>query len=256
VKLVDTHCHLDAPQFNGDREVVIQRALAAGIQIITMGTDLNSSEQAVQLAQKYGIFSAVGIHPHEAHRFVKGDRLDPEVLARLESLLQEDRVVAVGEIGLDYFKEYSPRQAQRIAFQEQLALAERLQRPVIIHNRDAEDDVLNVLRDGRAFGVVHSFTGDLALAHEILKLGLYVGINGIVTFPKSQALQETAAVIPLERLLIETDSPYLAPVPHRGKRNEPLYVRQVAECVAKLRRLPLEKVAEVTATNAQELFHW
>ena len=255
MRLTDTHAHLDARQFEPDREAVIERALTASIQIITMGTDLDSSEQAVALAHKHGIFAAVGIHPHEAHRFVRGAQLDPNALTKLETLLQDERVSAIGEIGLDYFKDYSPREAQLIAFREQLALAQRLKRPVVIHNREAEGDVLALLKSSDTFGVVHSFTGDTALARKILDLGFYLGINGIVTFPKSQALCEAVKAIPLDRLLIETDSPYLAPVPQRGKRNEPLYVRHVAECVAQLGNLSLGELAAITLENAQQLFH-
>ncbi|OGF57698.1 MAG: hypothetical protein A2Z21_05420 [Candidatus Fraserbacteria bacterium RBG_16_55_9] len=254
VQLVDTHAHLDGKQFDADREETIQRALEAGIQIITMGTDLDSSEQAVHLAHKHEIFAAVGIHPHEAGRFVKNNQLDSRVLTRLETLLNEERVVAMGEIGLDYFKDYSPREAQLVAFRDQFALAHRLKRPVVIHNREADEDVLEILRDGDAFGVVHSFTGNAALAQKILDLGFYLGINGMVTFPKSGVLRDTVKAIPLERLILETDCPYLAPVPQRGKRNEPLYVRHVAECVAQLRNLSLEKLAEATTGNAMKLF--
>ncbi len=254
MRLIDSHAHLDSKQFNADRAEVIHRALEADIQIITMGTDLDSSEQAVRLAHKYGIFAAVGIHPHEAGRFAKDDQLDPKVLTQLEALLTEARVVAVGEIGLDYFKNYSPRQSQLVGFREQLALARRLKRPVVIHDRDADEDLLQILRDSDTIGVVHSFTGDVALARRILDLGFYLGVNGIVTFPKSNILREAVKAIPLERLLVETDSPYLAPVPQRGKRNEPLYVRHVAECVAQLRKISLEKLAEVTTENSVTLF--
>ncbi len=254
MNLIDTHAHLDAQQFDPDREAVIQRAREAGVQIITMGTDLDSSERAVRLAQSYEIFAAVGIHPHEAGRFVKGDRLDRGALARLEALLKEERVVAVGEIGLDYCKNYSPRPAQLIAFGEQLALAQHMKKPVVIHNRNSEEDLLKFLKDTRAQGVVHSFTGDAELAQEILSLGLYIGINGIVTFPQSEGLRQAVKIIPGERLLLETDSPYLAPVPHRGQRNEPPYVQYVADCVAQLRNLPSGQLAQATTENARLLF--
>lgn len=254
MRLIDTHAHLDSKQFNADREEVIHRAREEGIQIITMGTDLDSSEQAVQMAHKHEIFAAVGIHPHEADRFVKDNQLETKVLAQLEALLQEERVVAVGEIGLDYFKNYSPRESQLIVFREQLALARRLKRPVVIHDRDADEDLLEILRGSDTIGVVHSFTGDVALARRILDFGFYLGVNGIVTFPKSNILREAVKAIPLERLLVETDSPYLAPVPQRGRRNEPLYVSHVAECVARLRKISLEKLAEVTTENAVTLF--
>ena len=254
IRLIDTHAHLDAPQFDADREAVIQRAKEAGVQVITVGTDLESSRKAVEIAQRYGLWAAVGVHPHEAKRYVYGGRFDPQALKGLERLLEEERVVAVGEIGLDYFKEYSPRDAQRIALQAQLELAQRYEKPVVLHNRDSERDLIPILQEYRPRGVWHSFTGDLPLLEEVLGLGLYVGLNGIVTFPKSRTLQDAARVVPLERLLVETDSPYLAPIPHRGRRNEPLFVRDVAAFVARLRGVPLEQLTETTTANAQELF--
>jgi len=254
VKLIDTHAHLDSKPFDTDREEVIRRALRAGVQIITVGTDLISSGQAVRLAQKYKIYAAVGIHPHEAERFVRGNKLDPQALAQLEGLLREDRVVAVGEIGLDYFKNYSPKEAQLIVLRGQLALAQKAQKPVIIHNREAEADLLTILKECNVRGVVHSFTGEASSSRAILDLGLYLGINGIVTFPKSRMLREAVREIPLERMLLETDAPFLAPVPERGRRNEPLYVRYVAEYMAQLLDLPLERLARITTENAQRLF--
>lgn len=254
MKLIDTHAHLDSERYDSDREAVIRRALNAGVQIITMGTDLESSAQAVELARRYGLYAAVGVHPHEAKRYVRAEQLAPDALARLEELLGEERVVAVGEIGLDYFKEYSHRDAQHAALRAQLELAERCDKPVVLHNRDSERDLLQILGDYDVEGVLHSFTGDRALAERVLELGLYLGVNGIVTFPKSGALREAVQAIPLDRLLIETDSPYLAPVPHRGKRNEPLYVRDVAAYLARLRGITFEELARATTANARELF--
>ena len=254
VPLVDTHAHLDAPQFDRDREAVIQRARDAGIAVVTMGTDLDSSRRAVEIAQRYGLWAAVGVHPHEARRYVRRGRFDPQALKELEQLLGEERVVAVGEIGLDYFKEYSPRDAQRIALEAQLELARHCERPVVLHNRDSERELVPLLKAYKPRGVWHSFTGDRALLEEVLDLRLYIGLNGIVTFPKSQPLQDAAQAVPWDKLVVETDSPYLAPVPHRGKRNEPLFVRDVAAFVARLRQVPLEKLAETTTANAQELF--
>jgi len=252
--LIDTHAHLDVPQFDEDRETVVQRALAAGIQAITMGTDLESSARAVELAQRYGLYAAVGVHPHEAKRYVRENQFDSQALNKLEALLREERVVAVGEIGLDYFKEYSPREAQHVALRAQLALAERIRKPVVLHNRDSEDALLQIMSEHTAKGVVHSFTGDRVLAQQVLDLGFYLGINGIVTFPRSEALREAVQAIPLDRLLVETDSPYLAPAPHRGKRNEPLFVRDVAAYVARLRGMALNKLAQATTENACRLF--
>jgi len=254
MRLIDTHVHLDSKRFDPDRGGVIQRALEAGIQMITVGTDIASSESAVEIAQKYGIYAAVGIHPHEARRFVRGGSLEPEALARLEELLREERVVAAGEIGLDYFKNFSPKEAQLVTFREQLALAERFKKPVVIHNREAEGDLIEILRGFDVEGVLHSFTGDGALALRIMQLGLYLSISGIVTFAKGGGLREAVRIIPQDRLLLETDAPFLAPVPLRGRRNEPMYVRHVAEAVAQLRGLTLSDLSEATTKNARRLF--
>lgn len=254
MRLVDTHAHLDAKRFDSDREEVILRALEADVQVITVGTDIESNEQAVRIAQKYGIYAAAGIHPHEAGRFVRDGRLDAQALARLEGLLGEERVVAVGEIGLDYFKDYSPREAQRAAFAAQLELARRRERPVVVHNRESEDDLLRFLSEHGGFGVVHSFTGDGSLAEEILALGFHLGVNGIVTFAKDRELRRALTTIPLNRLLVETDSPFLAPVPKRGRRNEPAFVCHVAQHVAEQRDIPGEELAEATTENAARLF--
>lgn len=254
VQFIDTHAHLDAPQFDPDREAVVQRALAAGVQIITVGTDLDSSHRAVDFAQRYKLYAAVGVHPHEAKRYVQDGHFSPQALRELEQLLEEERVVAVGEIGLDYFKEYSPREAQHAALRAQLELAQRTKKPVVLHNRDSERDLIPLLREHEPRGVWHSFTGDRTLAQQVLRLGLYLGINGIVTFPKSSSLQEAVRTVPPDKLVVETDSPYLAPVPHRGKRNEPLFVRDVAAFVARLRGTPTEELAEATTENARRLF--
>jgi TatD DNase family protein len=254
VFFIDTHAHLDASQFDPDREAVIQRALEASIQVITVGTDLESSAKAVEIAKRYGLYAAVGVHPHEAKRYVHGGQLDPGVLIKLEKMVRGERVVAVGEIGLDYFKGYSPREAQHVALRAQLELAQRCSKPVILHNRDSEHDLLQIVRDYRVQGVLHSFTGDRDLAQQALDLGLYLGASGIVTFSRSEALREAMRVIPLDRLFVETDSPYLAPVPHRGRRNEPLFVRDVAAFVAQLRGIALEELAQATTTNACRLF--
>ena len=254
IRLIDTHAHLDAPQFDPDREAVIQRAREAGVAVVTMGTDLESSRKAVEIARRYGLWAAVGVHPHEAKRYVRDGRFDSEALDELERFLEEERVVAVGEIGLDYFKEFSPRDAQKIALEAQLELARRHGKPVVLHNRDSERDFIPILQEYRPRGVWHSFTGDRALLERVLELGLYVGVNGIVTFPKSRALQEAARTVPLDKLVVETDAPYLAPVPHRGRRNEPLYVQDVAAFVARLKGLSLGKLAEATTANACALF--
>jgi TatD DNase family protein len=248
--LIDSHAHLDSPQFDPDREHVVRRALDADVTIISIATDVPSSQKTLEIARKYELRGTVGVHPHQAEHFTQS-----ETLNELRTLCAEPEVVAVGETGLDYFKEYAPRPAQQRAFRAQLALAQELHKPVVIHLRDAAEDLLKILKEHPGVrGVVHSFTGDWALAQELLGLGLYLSVNGIVTFEKSHVLRETVAKIPLERLLLETDCPYLAPVPLRGKRNEPSFVRYVAQTVAQIKRLSTEEIAQATTRNTKELF--
>lgn len=259
--LVDSHCHLDLPHFDADREAVIARAWAAGVtRLVTIGTGLPSSRAALALAERYaGIYAAVGVHPHEAKDF------DETTLTELEALAQHPKVVAIGEIGLDFYHDWSPRDAQARAFEAQLDLATRLELPVIVHDREAHAAVLATLRahlppspsqgEGPGMrGVLHSFSGDTAVAQAVLALGLYLGFTGPVTFPKAADLRTVVAAVPLERLLVETDAPYLTPQPYRGQRNEPAYVRYVAEGVAAIKGLSFETVAEQTTANAEALF--
>jgi TatD DNase family protein len=260
--LVDTHAHLDFSKFDRDRPAVLSRAWAAGVEaIVTIGVDLPSSERAVALAEAHnGVYAAVGVHPHDA----KG--LDGHALARLRELGRHEKVVAVGEIGLDFYRNLSPREVQRRAFQAQLAWAGRLDKPVVIHDRDAHDEVMEVLVDwaeqqrgspleGR-LGVLHTFSGDLAMAERALALGFYLSVAGPLTYPSSGQLSEVVRAVPMERLLVETDCPFLPPQPHRGQRNEPAYVRLVAERLAVLKGRPLDEVAQATTTNARRLFGW
>lgn len=261
---VDSHCHLDSRRFEADREAVIVRAAESGVtHLVNPGVDLPSSRSAVKLAQQHEcIYAAVGVHPHEAKT------LDADALKELRRLAASPKVVAVGEIGLDYYRDLSPRDVQRRALETQLELAAELGLPVIIHDRDAHHDVVTILRDwcnsfdarrltldGRV-GVMHSFSGDTRLAEQVLALGFTVGISGPVTYSNADRLRETARALPLERLLIETDAPYLTPHPHRGQRNEPAYIRWVAQAVADVRGLTLEAVAARTSANAQALFGW
>lgn len=247
--LVDSHAHLDSSQFDADREHVVRRALEQDVTIISIATDIASSWKTLEIARKYELRCAVGIHPHQAEQFSE------EALKQLRKLCAEPEVVAVGEIGLDYFKEYAPRASQQRAFRAQLELARELNKPVVIHLRDAANDLLQILAEHAGVrGVVHSFTGEWALAQKLLELGFYLSVNGIVTFQKSQALRDAVAQIPLEKLLVETDCPYLAPVPMRGKRNEPSFVRYVAQAVAHIKKISLDAVAQATARNARALF--
>jgi len=252
--LIDSHCHLDDPQFENDREAVIQRARSEGITyLVTIGCDLLTSERAVSLAQQYPfIFSSIGVHPHEVKN------ITPATYDRLRTLAKQPKVVAYGEIGLDYYYNYSPPPIQKQRFREQIALARDLRLPLIIHTRDAKDDTLSILREEKAEklgGVFHCFTGDAEMAKAALDLGFFLSFSGIVTFPKAVELQKVVQYTPLDRMLIETDSPYLAPHPHRGKRNEPAYVRHVALKVAELKPpLTIKEVADATRENAKRLF--
>jgi TatD DNase family protein len=258
--LIDSHAHLDFPQFDADRSDVIGRAGAAGVlAIVNVGADLASSRRAVALAAKHdSIYAAVGMHPHDAKK------LDGAALAELRELAQQPKVVAVGEIGLDFYRDLSPRDVQRRAFQAQLAWATRVGKPVIIHDRDAHDEIMQILTNWAAdlkstqlagrLGVLHTFSGDLSMARSAMDIGLYISISGPVTYKNARQLADLVRTLPLERLLVETDCPYLTPHPHRGKRNEPAYVRLVAERIAALRGIPVEDVAEATTANARRLF--
>jgi TatD DNase family protein len=250
MQLIDSHAHLDFPQFDADRDAIVERARGAGlIAILNVGADLPSSRAAVALADTYDfIYAAVGVHPHDAAT------VTPVVLDELRTLARHLKVVAIGEIGLDYYRDLSPRPAQRRAFADQLALAAELDLPVVVHSREAHGDVLAVLRGWEGTGVLHSYSAGPERLEEVLGLGFSIGISGPVTFPKADQLRAVAAAVPLERLLVETDCPYLTPVPYRGKRNEPAYVRYVVEAVARARGMPVEAVAQATAVNAHSLF--
>ena len=248
--LTDSHAHLNFSQFDADRDAVIRRARDAGLTaIINVGTDLASSKASIALAQQHDfIYAAVGIHPHDAKR------VNERVLDQLRVLTRHPQVVAIGEIGLDYYRDRSPRPAQRRAFADQLALAAELELPVIIHSREAHDDVMEQLCGWKGRGVLHSYSAGPEHLDEVLELGFYVSISGPVTFPRADRLREAAALVPLERLLVETDSPFLTPVPRRGRRNEPALVRHVVDAVASARGAPAETVAQATADNLTHLF--
>lgn len=251
--LVDSHAHLDMPQFNGDRQEVIERAANGGVErIITMGTDLDSSLTALDLAQKYEIvYAAVGYHPHNAKEC---DRKDLDRLARVAS---EPKIVAWGEIGLDFFRKLSPPDEQLSVFSHQLDIADDLELPVIIHDREAHEDVYALLKKlgkKKKRGVIHCFSGDSVLAEKFMELGFYISIPGTVTYKKASQIKEVARDMPLERMLVETDAPFLAPVPKRGKRNEPAFVTYTAMEIARIRKLEFEEVAGATAQNTKDLF--
>lgn len=250
--MIDSHCHIYGPKYEDDRDQVIARAQAAGVrQILVVGCDVKDSRMALDFAKSTaGVFAAVGIHPHHA------DQFDEHSLSELRALTTGDEVVALGEMGLDFYYDNSPRPEQQRAFEQQLILARELGMPVVIHTRDAEDETAQVLAQHppETGGHVHCFTGSMGFASDLLDLGLHIGFTGIITFPRSEALREVVRMVPLERILIETDSPFLAPVPHRGRRNEPAYVVQVAEKIAELKQCSVEEVSEATDRNFAQLY--
>jgi TatD DNase family protein len=259
--LTDTHCHLTHPRYDRDRANVIKRAQDEGVtHFLVPGVNIASSREAVRLAESTeGVFAAVGIHPHEAKTWNRD--LEDE----LRDLAHSPRVVAIGEIGLDYYRNLSPPETQRIAFQAQLRLALDYHLPVVIHNREATADVMHSLLswsrslpkqlEGRA-GVLHAFSADLIHAQEAIEAGFYLGIAGQVTYPKAERRREIIADLPMERQLIETDSPYLTPHPDRNKRNEPAHVRQVLDRLAALKQVEPLIAAKITSYNASTLFGW
>lgn len=249
--LIDSHCHLDAEKFNGDRDVVIRRAREKGVKsFITIGCDVVSSGRAQVLSKVHNdIFCSAGIHPHEA------GKVEVDYIEKVRELAGYGKCVAIGECGLDYFYDHAERSQQRDVFRAQIELAKVLQMPLVVHVRDAWDDCLEDLETCNAYaGVIHCFTGTQDQADRALALGFYISIPGIVTFKKAGELHRVVPTIPEDRLLIETDSPYLAPAPHRGKRNEPAFVEMVAQKVAELRGSATEDIEKVTGENAQRLF--
>ncbi|MGE4558831.1 MAG: TatD family hydrolase [Desulfobulbus sp.] len=252
-ELTDTHCHLDMEAYADDLDAVIATATQHGVtRIITIGIDVASSKEAVRLASRYSnVFAAVGIHPHDA------DQATPQALEQLRMLAGHEQVVGYGEIGLDYVKNYAPRSVQIHAFTQQLNLARTLNLPVIIHDREAHEDTLRLLKAAGPLprqGVMHCFSGDIRLAKAILDLGLYISIPGVATFANAHTLREVIQAVDLNFLLLETDGPFLAPVPNRGKRNEPTFMLHTAQMVADLKKISLEEVARTTTANASRLF--
>lgn len=249
--LTDSHAHIDDERFDADREEVIARATAAGVSlIVNVGADMESSARSMALAEKYQlIYAAVGMHPHDAKNMQEQDYI------RLERWADHPKVVAIGEIGLDYHYDLSPRPVQKEVFLRQLDLARKTGKPFIVHEREAHADTLDIIRVAAKGleGVFHCFSGSVETAREYLKMGFYISVAGPVTFAKSVKTKEVAKYAPLDRLLVETDAPYLTPHPFRGKRNEPAYVRLVAEEIAKLRNLSLEELAEATTNNVKRL---
>lgn len=250
--MIDSHSHIYGERYNDDRGAVLTRAREAGItQLLQVGCNLAECRTVVALADAVqGIYASVGVHPHDA------DTVDEETLDAIESLSAHPKVVSWGEMGLDFYYDNSPREIQIEAFRAQMARAQKLDLPIVIHTRDAEPETLKVLREfpiARG-GHIHCFTGSIDMARELLALGFHIGFTGIITFKSAKELREVVAEVPLERILIETDSPYLAPIPHRGKRNEPAFVTEVAQKVAEIKDVPVAKVIRVTTQNFYDVY--
>lgn len=254
---VDTHCHLNFPQFHRDMEKTILRSFQAGlIYLINVGTDIRSSGESVNLASRYKeIYAAVGVHPHDARKNLANLNVS------LAPFLRHPKVVAIGEIGLDYFRNLSSQENQKTAFAEQLKIAIQYRKPVILHCRDAYHDMLNILDEfylpyvkDCPVGVIHSFSAGPSYLQEFLRRGFYIGFSGMITYPDHESLVEAVRITPLDRLLLETDAPYLPPATHRGERNEPMWVKEIAAKVAELKGVELIEVVNKSTTNAITLF--
>lgn len=251
--LIDTHAHLDDARFDSDRDAMIARAREAGVEhFVTIGCDLATSRAAVELADRYPfVYATVGVHPHEAKQI--GDSWYDD----LRRLAQHKKVVAYGEIGLDYHYNHSPPRLQRERFREQITLARELRLPIVVHTREAQDDTMAILKEENAAdvgGVFHCFSGDARLAKDALDLGFLLSFSGVITFQNATMLRDIVKTVPMDRILVETDSPYLTPAPHRGQRNEPAHVRLVAEKIAAIQGMTVDQVAEITSQNARRVF--
>lgn len=249
---IDTHCHLDFENFNDDRESVVQRSIKNKIEaIITIGTDIKSSVKSIELADKFAtVFAAVGIHPNDI------SEANTKSVQKIYDLCDHLKVVAIGEIGLDYYRDNSPAEIQKELFRTQLKIAREKELPVIIHNRQAHSDMYDILVEEKSTnlkGVLHSFDGDMHFLDSILAYNLYISFTGVITF-KNANFDELIKRVPLENLLLETDSPFLTPVPFRGKRNEPSYVTHIAQKIAEVKEIAIEELAKITTENARKLF--
>jgi TatD DNase family protein len=249
---IDTHCHLDFENFDGDRESVVQRSIKNKIEaIITIGTSVETSIKAIELSKKFAtVFAAVGIHPNDAAN------VNQKSVQKIYDISSNPKVVAIGEIGLDYYRKYTSEDVQKELFRTQLKIAREKELPVIIHNREAHADVYDILVQEKSSdlkGVLHSFDGDAHFLDSILSYNFYISFTGVITF-KNTNFEEIIKRVPLENLLLETDSPFLTPVPFRGKRNEPSYVTYVAEKIAQIKEISVEELAKITSANARKLF--
>jgi TatD DNase family protein len=251
--LIDSHSHLEMPEFQKDLKEVIQRAKDSGVEyIFTVGTEKKDWNRALGIAHSYPlVYVILGVHPHNARE------IDQETYPTLKKLCTDDKVRAYGEIGLDFYRNLSPREVQLKRFQEQIQFAKELGLPIVVHDREAHKETLELLKSEKAEeygGVIHCFSGDYEMARECIDMGFYISIPGSITFKNAGVLQEVVKQIPLEALLVETDAPFLTPAPFRGKRNEPSYVRYTAQKVAEIKKVSFEKVAEVTTANALRVY--
>ena len=251
--LIDSHVHLDDERYNGERETIIKSLRDNNVEmVINVGADMESSRATIELCKSYdNIYGSVGVHPHYA------SELDEDRLREIEEMSREDKIIAIGEIGLDFFYDNSPRDIQRYWFKRQLDLAKKLGLPVIIHARDADQEVFDTLKeaqDGSLRGVMHCYSGSRELAKEYVKIGFHLSLGGPVTFKNAKRVRDVADFIPLDRLLIETDGPYLTPVPYRGKVNRPEYVHYVAEKIAEVKGISYDELVEATSENVKKLF--
>ena len=254
--LIDSHCHLDGPRFEADRAEVVNRALEAGVELmlsIGSGDGPPDLEAGIRMAEAFPpVWATVGVHPHDAAQAEEG------TFPQLRALLEHPKVVGLGEMGLDYHYDHSPREVQRRVFREQIEVAKAARVPIIIHTREAWEDTFAILEEAWAPaglpGIMHCFSGGPEEARRCLAMGFYLSFAGVVTFPKSAAIQEAARMAPPDRILVETDAPYLAPAPHRGKRNEPAYVAETARFVARLRGVGFEELSAETGANFRRLF--
>jgi len=252
--LIDSHCHLDLKPLCNNVKKVLRNAQLKGVsRLITIGIDLKSSQKAVEFAKKFsGVFAAVGIHPHDAQK------VDQASLVKIRQLLSKKKVVALGEIGLDYFKHYSPIDIQKRVFRAQLEIAIEEDVPVIIHARDSYEDVLKILKEygiSEAKSVIHCFSGNVEVARQALELGCFISITGVITFKNANNLRKVVKFVPLDRLFLETDAPFLAPEPFRGQVNEPAYLTEIAAAVAKIKGVSEEEIARCTTKNVEEFFN-
>lgn len=251
--LIDSHAHLEMPDFNRDLKEVIKRARDSGIEyIFTVGTERKDWQKAIKIAETYPfVFAILGVHPHNAKE------IDDETYSELRNLCKNSKVKAYGEIGLDFYRNLSPREIQIKRFVEQIKLAKELGLPIVIHDRDAHEETIEILRSEKANvfgGIIHCFSGDYEMAKQCIEMNFYISIPGSITFKNASGLVEVVKKIPLESILIETDSPFLTPEPFRGKRNEPSYVRFVAQKISEIKNVSFEKVAEATSNNALKIF--